>query len=291
MEWKRYMNIFLEIFSWILFIILLISLVWFVKEVWNNYVAKKTNDRVYTMKKTEFEHPTITLCFEPQVNASALRKYNLSLNDILNAKRNPNLNVPKPFINFVNEIGFRIGQNVELNLQLANRNGKNIEIAFSEENSYNSSKYVKLQEIIGIYHGICTVVYINEDIKAPVQGFSQIDLKFKGPSDDLPMIKLHFTSANNSHGAFWQRWLEGENSEILINPSEDSRYYLNLRQEYHFQYQETSGCSQNIGYYECISERYELIIEYLDFSHSYFYNFVEFMKNSNYLVQNVCHHG
>ena len=263
MELKKYLKYSLELFSWLSFIALSIGLIYFVKEVWNNYVSKKTNDRIYTIKKTEYEHPTITICFEPQLNAMALQKYNLSLDDILNRYRNPNLNISTPIINFVNEIGFRIGQNIELNLLLANRNGENIKINFSEVNSQKSSKYVKLQEIIGIYHGICTVVYVNEDIRTPVQDFSKIDLKFKGAIDNLPLVKLHFTSANNSHGAFWQRWLEGEDYEILINPSEDSRYFVNLRQEYHLHHQETSACSQNIGYYECISEMYVSIIQYL----------------------------
>ena len=256
MEWKRYMNIFLEVLSWILFIILLISLVWFVKEVWNSYVAEKTNCRVYSIKKSYYEHPTITICFEPQINATALQKYNLSLIEILNRKMNPNLNIPYPITNFINEIGFRIGQSVDLNLQLANSNDGRIDVNFEGENFHKSSKYVKLQEIIGIYYGICTVVHVNEDMMSSVQDFSEIKLKFKGSSDDLPLIKLHFTSAINFHGAYWQRWLEGENYEILINPYEDSRYFVNLRQEYYLQYQATSDCSKNIGCYECISEMY-----------------------------------
>ena len=254
MELKKCLKYTLELYSWLSFIALSIGLIYFVKEVWNNYISKKTNDRIYTIKKTEFEHPTVTICFEPQINAMALQKYNLSLNDILNRYRKPNLAIPSPVMNFVKEIGFRIGQNVELNLQLANRNGESIKVNFQDQNSHESSKYVKLQEIIGIYHGICTVVYVSENIRTPVQDFSKIDLKFKSSGEVLPLIKFHFTSANNSQGAFWTRWLEGEGYEILINPSEDSRYFVNLRQEYHLQYHETSGCSQNIGYYECISE-------------------------------------
>ena len=154
MELKKCLKYSLELFSWLSFIALSIGLIYFVKEVWNDYISKKTNDRVYSMKKTEFEHPTVTICFEPQINATALQKYNLSLDHILSRYRDTDLAIPSPFINFVNEIGFRIGHNVELNLKLANRNGEIIKINFSEGNTHSFSKHVQLQEIIGIYHGI-----------------------------------------------------------------------------------------------------------------------------------------
>ena len=82
MELKRLLHYFLEILQWLALIALSIGLAFFVKDIWNDYQLGKTNDRIYTERVNNYKHPTITICFEPQFNETALLKYDKTVYDM-----------------------------------------------------------------------------------------------------------------------------------------------------------------------------------------------------------------
>ena len=67
-----------EFLSWFSFIVSSIFLGYFVKDIWNDYKSGKTNDRIYSETRQFYEHPTVSICFEPEINNMKLQKYNIT---------------------------------------------------------------------------------------------------------------------------------------------------------------------------------------------------------------------
>ena len=68
MEAKKLMTYFIEVLYWISLFVTSLCLIYFVKDIWDDYKSKKTNDRMYSETMEYYEHPTITICFEPGIN-------------------------------------------------------------------------------------------------------------------------------------------------------------------------------------------------------------------------------
>ena len=256
MELKRLLHDFLEYLSWFAFIVLAIGLVYFVREVWESFISGKTNARVYTEEKESFQHPTITICFEPQINANELKKYNLSVKDILTPKGNPNLNIPSPIINFVKDIGYKIGRDFNLELRLKTVENRPINVKLNKNTLSQKLNYVHMEQLIGNYHGTCTVIKVRKDIMTPAQAQSQMSLILgKNVVETISRVKIIFTSESNYHGVLAYQWMEGQKYELLINPSDSFIYSVNLQQENRIMYPGKSNCSKTVGYYKCLANQ------------------------------------
>ena len=93
-------------------------------------------------------------------------------------------------------------------------------------------------------------------MKTPAQTYSGLTFNFNDTDkNDLPIIKLIFTSKNNSYGSFYQQWMEGEKYELVIDPRKKYLHILNLRQEDQHLYEGSSNCSQNVSYYTCVAKK------------------------------------
>ena len=68
MEAKKLVNYFIDVIYWISLLIASLSLIYFVKDIFDDYKSRKTNDRMYSETMEYYEHPTITICFEPGIN-------------------------------------------------------------------------------------------------------------------------------------------------------------------------------------------------------------------------------
>ena len=88
METKRVLYILFEVLSWLSLLVLVIWFLYFVRDIWSDFQDRKTNDRVYSNRSNTFEHPTITICFEPQVNTTKLKEYNMTLDDFSKIEEN-----------------------------------------------------------------------------------------------------------------------------------------------------------------------------------------------------------
>ena len=256
MDCKRFLCSLLELLSWITLLSLSIGLFFFVKEVWNSFISKDTNDRVYSIQQRYFQHPTITICFEPQLNETALKKYNIEIEEILNHYPNENLNMSVPLKDFVDDVGYKVGRDFKLDFTLTTKDGRYDKISIDHESYGKDFNKVQTEELIGLFYGTCTILKINEELKSPAQTYSGLTFNFNGTDeDDLPIIKIIFTSKNNSYGSFYQQWMEGEKYEIVINPLDRSRHIVNLRQENRLQFNGKSNCSNQVSFYECVSKR------------------------------------
>ena len=258
MEWKRLVKASLEILSWILLIVLSIGFVYFVKEIWQSYVSGKTNGRVYSYPVESFQHPTITVCFEPQININVLKKYNVKPTDLLNIDKNLNLSVPNPIIDFVDNISYKIGRDFYVSLDIAISSSKRRKYVLEEHDSIDENSDVRLEKLIGLYYGSCFIIKTSKDIKVPgrAQTYSDLSLYFMGINKtDLPLVKLIFTSEQNAYGSFWLQWMEGEKYELVIDPRKQYLHAINLRQEDQHLYEGSSNCSQNVSYYTCVAKK------------------------------------
>ena len=65
---KRLFYLAIELLSWLSLLMLSMGLIFFVREIWNDFQAGKTNDRVYSESWGHFQHPTMAICFEPQID-------------------------------------------------------------------------------------------------------------------------------------------------------------------------------------------------------------------------------
>ena len=83
-----------------------------------------------------------------------------------------------------------------------------------------------------------------------------VDLNFKNQDkENLPQVKIFFTSINNSYGALWEQWLEGKVYDVTIDPKENIDKSITLNRQIRKKLPEKSHCSQQNGYYECMAQK------------------------------------
>ena len=95
-----------EVLSLLSFIVSSVFLAYFVRDIWNDYKSGKTNDRIYSETREYYEHPTITICFEPELNTLKLQKYNITSIEDLYLGINQNI----PVISLVHNLRYKIGR-------------------------------------------------------------------------------------------------------------------------------------------------------------------------------------
>ena len=77
-------------------------------------------------------------------------------------------------------------------------------------------------------------------------------------NENLPTLKIYFTSENNSYGIISNRWLDGEIWELDINELDINKniyYELDLKAEKHIRLKTTSQCIDEVSFYECYGAR------------------------------------
>ena len=101
--------------------LLLIGFGFFVRDIWADFQEGKTNDRVYSERLNYFEHPTITICFSPQVKISKLQQYNKTLSDL--SIYGKSVEFPISPQSLSDEISYVIGRDFTVNLILSDHHG------------------------------------------------------------------------------------------------------------------------------------------------------------------------
>ena len=152
------------------------------------------------------------------------------LRKILDHHQNSNLNITIPVQDFVNDIAFRIGRDFKLDISLGGTDSVYKKISINRTNFKNEFNDIQIETLTGFYHGTCTILKINDQIKTPAIQYSRLAFNFNGTNiNNLPHIQLIFTSKNNSYGSFWQLWMEGEKYDLIMNPHDKLHYVVNLR--------------------------------------------------------------
>ena len=256
MEGKKLLFYFIEALSWISLIGAFIGLAYFVQDILEDFLSKKTNDRVFSKRVTSYRHPYITLCFEPQVNISKLKKYNLTLVDLSHMKLGKPLTTLSENIDtFIEDVRFKIGRDFTLDFSLPGSESKVLYAHFDKLKSPNTS-LIELEELPLIMYGTCTIIKISSGVIAVPQMQNIFNLNIiSKDKDNLPSINAYFTSKENIHGAVWQQWLEGEIFTLNIDPQLKRDYSANLKQLIRRKLPEKSFCNQDSSYYKCLEEK------------------------------------
>ena len=248
-----------EVMSWLSFIVSSIFLGYFVRDIWNDYKSGKTNDRIYSETRQYYNHPAITVCFEPELNINKLKKYNAT--DISDFYFGINKKVDQdiPVIPLIDEIRYKIGRDFTLTWLYYDTNGTStkhtIETSTPLQGKSNS---VIVKELPLYNYGICTVIQLNESIKTPKGLYNSVQILVKnGTKENIPYIKIFFTSKDNFYGASLLQWMNGERFSLDIDPHQQkSPYFINLRLAIRKQLKTASNCSTDVGYYKCLSNGY-----------------------------------
>ena len=85
-----FIQCFFKILEWFVLITLLIISMIYVKDVWQKYQSKDTSIKVDKKSLRFMKNPTITLCFDPIIKPSTLKKYNFIMGKY-NSKPNTNI--------------------------------------------------------------------------------------------------------------------------------------------------------------------------------------------------------
>ena len=251
MEVRNLFYYFVEGLSWISLIVTSIGLLYFVKDIWNDYQMGKTNYRIYFKRQHLFEHPAITICFEQQTNQTTLQKYNLTQKDLImfNEIKKP---ISSPLPTVIDNIVYQVGRDYYIQFSLRDHESmKDIiidEVIHTEE--------VEVNDLNLLHYGKCTVIKISDKIKTSTQMHTIMTIAFKGGKiEDLPFIKVFFTSKANTFGAFWLQWMEGEVLSLDIDPKQGFHYFVNLKLQILKQLKDWSNCTDNANYYRCVANK------------------------------------
>ena len=127
---KRFLYYSFEVLSWASLIMLSIGLAFFVRDIWIDFQEGKTNDRVYSKRLNYFEHPTITVCFLPQIKLQKLQIYNKTFSD-LNFYETSTLKFPISPQMLSDELRYIIGRDFTIDLILSDHHGPNQDFVFT----------------------------------------------------------------------------------------------------------------------------------------------------------------
>ena len=107
-----------------------------------------------------------------------------------------------------------------------------------------------------MFYGKCTILKMSHHIKGSIGMINNVQLNFKSQgNENLPILKIFFTSMNNSYGALWQQWLEGKVYDVTVDPKENIYRSISLNRQIRKKLPEKSYCSQQNSYYECIAQK------------------------------------
>ena len=258
MELKRLFYYSIEVLSWLVLIALWVDLGYFVKDIWKDFQAGKTNDRVYSTSINYFSHPTISICFEPRIKETLLKKrYNKTLDDLRIGNSMTDLTVPVQTL--LNEVSYKPGRDFSLYLMLSGHESNHNFIHQFINNTTHVEKFkhvFQIEELPSTYYGTCTVIRISKKVKGSIKLVNIIKIIFKTEDEnELPLANVFFTSEENFHGAALSQWTEGEVYALAIDPRQKLDYAVNLKRQISKRLMDTSFCHPDRSYYKCLAER------------------------------------
>ena len=261
MKGKRSLHSAIEALSWFSFFALSIGLGLFVKDIWYDYGAGKTNDRVYSESVYYFRHPTISICFESQLNETTLmEKFNKTIADLnidSHGMGMVGLNVPVKTL--LDEVNFKLGRDFTLFLMLSGHES-NHDYIFAEFNTMKDAEemqILKVEYLPTLSYGTCTIIKVSEKVRGSIQLMNVLKITFKSDDENqLPLVNVFFTSEENFHGAAWRQWIEGDVYALTIDPKLNLDSNVNLKQQIRRRLKNSSNCNPHIGFYNCMAKRY-----------------------------------
>lgn len=241
------LELFISALSWVAFIGLSIGLGYFVRNIWMDFQSKKTSQRVYTEIVENFLHPTISLCFDPMANTSALKEYDMKLKDLVYSLKTPNTTMNA--LKFYQKVGFQLGRDFTISLMIA---GENEMAKITITNVTHD--FIDVEEVIHDGGSLCYILTFNENFKTPPQTLNTFQIDFEA-NYNLPLVNVFLSSSPNSYGIHSYKWLEGDIINLKLDANEKTVARVSLKSERIEELKEASDCKDDNGYYVCFIQK------------------------------------
>ena len=215
---------------------LLVGVVFFVQDVWNEYSAKVTSVKQYSewQDKQKIASPTITFCFNPPIKMSSLNKYNVNLPEYLGYESIiTNLTLFEEGI-YKKDRDFRI----------IPMNGNFEPIADDQ---------IVVEEMFTIWNGRC--YKIRPKFTMIILDYFVVNITMNDSKDNVD-VEWYFTSESNSYGVIFDEWMDGTPLRYSTNTMSDFNYYVTLQTFKEIKLELSSNCQQNARPVECGSTKY-----------------------------------
>ena len=215
---------------------LLVGVVFFVQDVWNEYSAKVTSVKQYSewQDKQKIASPTITFCFNPPIKMSSLKKYNVSLPEYLGYRK--------------------IVTNLTLYEEGIYKKDRDFSIIFMDGRFEPiANDQITVEEMFTIWNGRCYT--IRPKFTMTVLNYFVVTIIMKDPKDNTN-IEWFFTSERNSYGVIFDEWMDGTPLRYSTNTVADMNYYVTLQTFKQKKLELSSNCRENARPVECGSTRY-----------------------------------
>ena len=246
---KLLQRLFLFI-EWIVLLALVISAGFFVRDVWSNFKLHHTSMKALVEESSLMENPTIVLCFQPSIKSSILQKYNVTTKQFHYAKVE-NLNIS--WIEFSKDLSYKIGIDFEIILFLNDDVGQAIRIQ-NTSLTQNQSKMIHFEVVNTLEAGLC--YKITPKLKTPRNAMNFIAIAFNQElaDEDVPNLKLIFTSEENSFGIINMDWVEGDEFIVEVDPKLNLSHGVNFKAVRQERLELTTRCGKE-SFYKCLSKR------------------------------------
>ena len=201
---------YIKLIEWVLYFCLCIISAFFMWEVLDKFFSGKSS---FTQSEEPIkESPTVTIC------------------------------LTKPELEFGKDFEIEYGQH--------GQDGKFLLFLKEHESSYVLKSEVILEKIATVYFGNCYKVTSKSD--SFVKHYTSFTLYFNQSilNDDLPNLKVYFTSEKNSYGVVGNVWIDGKVKYSLINAGESK--IIDLKSKQHNYLDSNTKCGHE-SMYECVS--------------------------------------
>ena len=167
------------------------------------------------------EVPTTTICFEPFLKQSILKKYNITINDFYfqsEAFGKVTWNQLQDELFYQNTVDFN------LTLELLTEPYQTVSGMVEGKNGQsNNETLIILTKLLTFWNGDCYKVTF--DYKT-FERSPQFWLRFNVSEEDIPKVVLYVTSEENSEGVIFNNWRNGKALKVI--PEHTQSYYRHV---------------------------------------------------------------
>lgn len=261
-----------KLIEWVIWLGLFIAAIFYVYDIYHQYLQKTTNFKMATkLMETGITNPTITVCFEPSVKKSSLKKHKLELKDYL-AFDLPNFNSNMTWQQFHDEeMSYQLGPDFVIYLEYNSVNNSDFGLQNTTKCNFNKTSdcqicidktdvsesesrlIKKVEKLYTLWDGLC--YKITPNITATKVLHNYFKLEFNNEEDIPNKTKIFLTSENNSYGIITSKWTEGEVFEVDIEPHKREYHGADLTYSKHERLEETSKCECGCQHRKCLAQK------------------------------------
>ena len=237
-----------KLLEWIVFIALLFTTGFFVKDVWKDFRSHDTSIKVSTEVSENYSNPTVTFCFVPSVKESVINAKAGSLKNYFRNFRHNESKIAYPWPETYFEASFEIGRDFDVWTDISGLNYAN------QDNHDENEKKVTIEKVETIWAGRCYQISTHVKTQKLYKNMVVINFKESVIHTDIPRIKYYFTSESNALGVVYSEWVDGDVWSIEMRPNKKLWTIISLYQKKMTKLQTTSNCG-NASSMKCVTYR------------------------------------